>query len=175
MGNEIWKAVFDGTYHVSDFGRVKRVRVYNNRRWSESGVLKSWLSTTGYPTVSLWSDNKGRFFAVHRLVMLAFVGRCPVGCNVNHKNGTKTDNRLENLEYITFSGNSQHASDTGLMDSGETHYRTKLTKADVLGIRARYIPGSRSRPGNEKILACEFKIGRQAVSKIVNRVSWKHI
>ena len=57
---------------------------------------------------------------VHRLVLLAFIGEHPEGKNiVNHKDGDKTNNSLENLEWVTSQENTQHAVDTGLLHSSE--------------------------------------------------------
>ena len=65
--------------------------------------------TTGYQAVGFWHNNKRYVKSVHRLVALAFIPNPKNKCDVNHKNGIKTDNRVENLEWITRSGNIQHA------------------------------------------------------------------
>jgi len=81
----------------------------------------------------MYSIHRNRM--VHRLVMLAFVGESDL--QVNHVNGDKTDNRLENLEYCTGSENLQHAYDTGLRVGvkGEKHSSSKLTRACVERIK----------------------------------------
>jgi hypothetical protein len=94
-------------YEVSDLGHVKHVTAAKCRRCS--------LSNWGYPIVTL-SGKPSRSRCVHHLVMEAFVGPRPGGLQINHKNGIKTDNRLENLEYITASQNIRHAMAMGLME-----------------------------------------------------------
>ncbi len=72
---------------------------------------------SGYEQVRLRSGGKSMVYAVHRLVAICFIGPRPEGCGVNHKNGIKTDNRLDNLEYLTVAENTQHAIRTGLRPS----------------------------------------------------------
>jgi len=69
----------------------------------------------------------------------AFIGPCPNGFDVNHKNGIKSDNRQENIEYVTKSQNMRHALALGLLIpkgmKGEAHFKAKLTDEDVRAIR----------------------------------------
>ena len=100
-------------YQVSNLGRVK----YPNGR-----ITAGSLNPSGYYKTSLISDsdtaNISRQVYIHKLVMLAFVGEKKQGMVVNHKNGVKSDNRVENLEYITPKENTIHARDTGLIKMG---------------------------------------------------------
>jgi hypothetical protein len=76
-------------------------------------LLESWVNgATGYVLVKL-DDGPPRY--VHQLVLEAFVGPRPPGHQANHKSGSKCDNRLENLEWVTPSENSRHAHRTGLV------------------------------------------------------------
>jgi hypothetical protein len=96
-------------YEVSDLGRVRsldRVIVNNihGGMWVRPGrILKPWMHSRGYPWVTLAGQKK---FAIHKLVLLAFVGPIPKGMIVRHLNDIKTDNRLANLRYGTHSENS---------------------------------------------------------------------
>lgn len=85
-----------------------------------SGVANSGTNLDGYLCVSLKNNVDGKYRAkvVHRLVALSFYSP-DNGLIVNHKNGIKTDNRPEYLEYVTKQQNAQHAIDTGLVDKSK--------------------------------------------------------
>jgi hypothetical protein len=110
---ETWKPVVDyeSHYSVSSLGRVMRTKRYKgtrNRRVTQNKVLKPGRMTVGYLFVALCVDGKPKLHSVHRLVAAAFIGPCPEGKEVNHKNGVRTDNRLDNLEYVTRQENIIH-------------------------------------------------------------------
>lgn len=105
---ERWRPVvgFEGLYEVSEQGRVRREgRTDHNMKAHPS---------RGYLAVQLWRFGKPSMCLVHCLVAEAFLGLRPDGHEVNHKNGHKHDNKLVNLEYVTRSGNLEHAYRTGL-------------------------------------------------------------
>ncbi len=106
----MWKGIdgFPG-YEVSDNGAIRSFRQGGNGR-----LLKLQVDKDGYHRIGLFCGGVQKFFYVHRLVMAAFVGPCPNGLQVNHKNGIKTKNCPENLEYVTVSENVLHAFRTGL-------------------------------------------------------------
>ena len=99
---ENWKDVagYEGRYQVSNCGRVKNIRT--------GRVLRPAKNSRGYLRVLLCKDNEKKNRSVHRLVALAFVPSEREGLEVNHKNGVKTDNRAENLEWVTRSENMVH-------------------------------------------------------------------
>lgn len=127
--NEIWRVIFVD-YLVSNFGRVKSLK-----RGKEK-ILKPWLNN-GYLYVVLLIDGKRKTFKVHRLVATVFIPNPENKPQVNHINGDKTDNRVENLEWVTGKENMRHAVDTGLnvANRGEKHGRSKLTNEQVKYIR----------------------------------------
>src|SRR5690606_26581156 len=109
--NEIWKDIkgFEGIYQASPNGYVKSLGVrYNNGEV----ILKGGLTRSGYLTIVLCKNKKRYNKLIHRIIAETFLGLSEK--QVNHKNGIKTDNRLENLEWVTRSQNSRHAIDTGL-------------------------------------------------------------
>lgn len=109
---EEWRDVpgFEGRYQVSDAGRVRslphRVRVVlrgrDATRLSPGRVLRPGRTKSGHITVAL---GRGNSRPVHQLVLEAFVGPRPQGCEVLHVNHKPADNRLENLRYGTRSEN----------------------------------------------------------------------
>src|ERR1700722_7072894 len=103
---ENWKDIvsYEGFYQISDAGNVRALTGYR------AGMLKG-EDSFGYRRVTLWQDGKPEKFMVHVLVIVHFVGVAPDGKEVNHKNGNRADNRLENLEYVTKSQNQIHAYD----------------------------------------------------------------
>ncbi|WP_460670492.1 NUMOD4 motif-containing HNH endonuclease [Larkinella ripae] len=118
---EVWKDVpnYEGHYQVSNLGRMRsldRPPVYKARgaRGFTGQPLSPNANQRGYLCISLSRKHKYKRFFVHRIVMHAFVGPIPDGYTVNHKNGIKDDNRLENLEYVTQAENNAHAFRTGL-------------------------------------------------------------
>ena len=107
---EIWKDIvgYEGLYVVSNLGRVKSIRYKNSR------ILKPHLNERGYLVVGLSKNGKAKIYKVHRLVMISFVGYLEGKDQVNHIDGNKTNNRLDNLEWCTQSENLRHAYDNGL-------------------------------------------------------------
>ncbi len=113
----MWKTI-EGypDYLISDQGRVKSLKC------GKIKLLKLSERGDGYLGVALYGKGGDRgLFSIHRLVMAIFIGSCPEGKECNHRNGNKTDNRVENLEWITPSENHLHAYRTGLkVAHGET-------------------------------------------------------
>lgn len=97
--------------------------------------LKQSPDSTGYPRVNLSKNGKQTVIRIHRLVAEAFISNPENKPCVNHKNGIKSDNRVDNLEWCTYSENNQHAYDTGLIAKGENHYLAKLSNDQVKEIR----------------------------------------
>lgn len=91
---------------------------------------------------------------------------------MNHKNGIKHDNRIENLEWVTSSENIKHAYDNGLMTprKGESVNTSRLTEDDVLKIRGLLNEGL-----SMAIIGKMFGVGDSAIFNIKHRVSWKHV
>lgn len=96
--NEQWRPVVDweNYYEVSNEGRVRRLA--DGRA---SKPKKNTIGAQGYDVVSLSRDGKSYTYTVHRLVLSAFVGECPEGCEARHLNGNRGDARLTNLEWGT--------------------------------------------------------------------------
>lgn len=161
---------FEGSYQVSDTGQV--VRVGSGKGVKAGRTLTLSKHKQGYLVASLWKDNKQKNVLVHRLVASAFIGEIPVAHEINHKNGIKTDNRVENLEIVDRQANIDHAVSTGLIrNKGELNAMSKLTAKQVAEIKARYIPYNRGY----KVLAKEYGVSPELIRNIITRGAWSHV
>ena len=126
MQNEIWKPIpnYD-SYRVSNLGRVKSVDRLSSNGRKLKGEIKKSSDARGYLHVSLCKDGKCKYFLVHRLVMLAFVGECPKGMEVNHIDENKHNNCLSNLEYITNIENCNYGTRNKRIAISNRHKKTK--------------------------------------------------
>ena len=113
----IWKNIpnYEGLYMVSDDGKIKGLK--------SGKELKYSYTYNGYRKVKLYCDSQGKTFMVHRLVASAFIPNVQNKPQVNHIDGNKENNAVENLEWVTQSENLSHAVKTGLIDI------SKMTKA----------------------------------------------
>lgn len=109
MSKEIWKDIegYEGLYQVSNLGRVK-----SNLR--KGKILKSNSTYDGYYNVTLSKNGKLKTYRIHRLVCIAFLDNPLNKSEVNHIDGNKKNNNIENLEWCTRSENAEHAHKTGL-------------------------------------------------------------
>lgn len=135
---------WEGRYEVSDDGRV-RSWWYGKKHLTVGRELKQKLDKYGYAVVCLHYGSTKKHPTVHRLVASAFLPNTDGKPQVNHKNGIKTDNRVENLEWSTNVENIQHAFDTGLISkeavsAGQKrrYEREEERKASSARMRARY-------------------------------------
>lgn len=166
---ETWTAIpeYEGIYEASSLGRVRRIAHIPNARKAPY-YLRPLCHPGGYIMVALHKDKKQRHRLIHRLVMAAFHGQSKL--EVNHKNGDKKDNRLENLEYVTPKQNGEHASRTGLVPRGENARSAKLTEAQVREIRRL-----RELGVTLQVLADRYQVHIMNIHQIARRMTWKHV
>ena len=168
---ENWISVvgYENNYLVSNLGRVERASDTENAL--KGKILALVPDMNGYLKVHLYKNGKGKIFMIHRIVMQAFVGKIPKGKQVNHKNGVKEDNRLENLEYVTCSENHKHAYNIGLKNQkGNKNNASKLTKKDVSVIKKRLVKGN-----FYKDIAIDYNVSVGTIGFIARRETWKHV
>lgn len=108
---EIWKDIFDGKYQISNLGNIRSLNYHREKRIRELSKLKM---PNGYETVKICINGKVKRYSLHRLVAEAFIPNSENKKQVNHINGIKNDNRVENLEWCTQSENQLHAVRNGL-------------------------------------------------------------
>ena len=167
--HERWLPVvgYEGYYEVSDHGRVKRM-ARGPATWP-GRILKGSIKRE-YPSVALYRDAERREYSVHRLVMAAFVGPCPEGNEVNHKDGIKANSYVGNLEYVTRSENVIHAVSIGTKRGmrGEKHPLAKLTEDDVRDIRKLL----QIKTVAQARIAEQFGVSYQTISYIASGKTW---
>jgi hypothetical protein len=134
MDKEIWVPIIghENFYEISNLGRVKSLkRVIGRENFGsytrEERFLKLVIKKSGYCVFSVMSNGLKEQIFLHRIIAEYFIPNPDDKAEVNHINGIKTDNRIENLEWATRQENAQHAFRTGLMNpqSGVTHYSSK--------------------------------------------------
>lgn len=137
--------------------------------------LKQTPNHLGYLYCDACSQGKTKRLAVHRLMMLAFVGPCPKGLEVLHIDGVKTNNILSNLRYGTHKENMQdmvkHGHFVHPNCKGEEVGTSKLTEEQVRQIRSLHVP----RKFPMRKLAEMFGVSRSNIKQIIRRTSWNHI
>ena len=122
-------------YAVTESGVIVMLDHKYINRWGGTSIRKEKkLSYSndkdGYKLVTMnglgWTKN-GQV-RVHRLIAHVWHGECPNGLEVNHKDGNKSNNHADNLEYVTSKENKKHAVEMGLFHTGRKHHRTKQIK-----------------------------------------------
>ena len=131
---EIWKDIkeYEGKYQVSSLGRIKSLYRWNGKAfYSREHIIKSYINKNGYVYIALMKNNKNKNCRLHRLVADAFIPNPENKPQVNHIDGDKTNNRVDNLEWCTQSENEIHAYNNGLANND--NQKIKLIQYDIQG------------------------------------------
>ena len=163
--DEIWKDIpqYEGIYQASTFGNIRTVEgktTFTNkhgiRHW-KSRVLKGRGNNkvTG-KRVSLWKDGKSKDFLAARLIATTFLGEPPKNFTVNHKDGNRFNNSLDNLEWLSLEDNIRHGFETGLYPQNSVVIKTaekviefrSMAQCDAFLNRARGYTSNRLKKHN---------------------------
>lgn len=158
---EIWSFIpeYITLYRASTLGRIM-----SYSRYEYGKLLKTSTNVWGYYMVTFSVKGKRKTFSVHRLIALAFLPNpLKLPC-INHKNGIKTDNRLCNLEWCTYSENNVDALQQGLrvMPKGKYHWNNKFSEETITNIKQRVLNGEK-----RSMLAKEYKAHIQTIHRFM--------
>jgi hypothetical protein len=188
---EIWKDIpeYEGFYQVSNIGNIKSLDRYVevNRKGGlfytkkEGRTILPNIDRYGYKKLNLYHNKYNRkTFTVHRLVAIAFIPNPENYDQINHIDGDKLNNHVDNLEWCNAKQNHTHAVKNGLIDfskfnfnpqKGEDHGNSILTEKEVLSIRNDYKKGS----GSYYDLSIKYNTSKPNIADIIKRRSWNHI
>lgn len=173
---EIWIDIkgFEGAYQISNLGSVRSLdRVVTDKNGNLKTVKGRMLSlinhTGGYLTTKI---GKAGNRYIHRLVAEAFLIKPEGKTEVNHIDGNKKNNTVENLEWVTPSENQLHSKATGIAPTGENHPQAKLSNEDVQYIIDNYKPFDQVFSG--KALGEKLGVAKSVICRIANGTRRKH-
>lgn len=152
--------ILDDYIAVSEDGDiVTRPRYLTNGRWYNGKMLKPKKDKDGYLRVYYKVNGKGINKLVHRLIAIAFIDNPLNKPQVNHKNGIKDDNRIENLEWVTNQENKTHSAINGL------EYTPKIPNELVKEIKYKYSTGKYT----QRDLAKEYNTTHSNIWWVLNK------
>jgi len=169
---EIWKDIkeYEGLYRVSNLGNVKSWHTHKTGK--KGKCLSPKLTPSGYYKVNLYKDHIQKTFSIHQLVANEFIPNKENKKGVNHIDGNKLNNRLNNLEWATDLENMTHAIKNGLVNNaGEHNGFSKLTDSQVLEIDQLLSTNTIQ----QKDIAILFNVSKMTISLIKHRKRWMHL
>lgn len=171
--NEVWKEIkgFEGAYMISNMGKVMSLP----RKGTQVSVPKLRalsLNHDGYVKVRLIYKGKDETHRVHRLVAEAFIPNHEGKETINHIDGNKENNCVDNLEWADRHEQMEHAYKNNLKKpmKGENNPWSKLTAEQVEAIRKEYVP--RSREFGTVALGRKYGVNNATIGLIVRGVSY---
>ena len=174
---EEWRDIedFNGYYQVSSIGRIRSCGGKNGRSKGKWYIRALSANHDGYMKVRLVHGGKDITRRVHTLVARAFIPNFDNFDTVNHKDGDKTNNCVDNLEWIDRSQQMVHAYKLGLKKPirGSKNSQAKLTDDDVRYIRSHYKP--RTRGCSTVDLGEQFDVSNRVIGLIVRGLSYKDV
>lgn len=139
---EIYKGVLD----IDENGRLYRIiNKSHNKKKSKIDKPIDQKMPNGYMGVNIKVNNIKHNIYMHRLMWMMHNGKIPEGKEINHKDGNKANNSIENLELVTSSENRKHAYDNNLIGKNWEHPNAHLTREDYVLIEKMLISGKSIR------------------------------
>jgi hypothetical protein len=175
---EVWRVIAKyPNYAVSNFGRVKRIKPGRSTNVGRILKLNVYKHSYGYLVVNLGLGSRANIASkvfVHTLVADAFLKK-PTKIVVNHKDGNKLNNNIDNLEYCTNVENTSHAHRIGLIKAkGENNSQAKLSENDVIEIK-ELLKSRKKTKIKYRDIAKIFGVSIGAIEGISYNRSWKHL
>ena len=150
-------------YEISKFGVIRNV---TNKK-----IKSQYISSTGYYMVSFSYNNKSKPQRVHRLIASTFIDNPNNYRFINHIDGDKLNNSIDNLEWCTHSQNMKHAFETGLINNtGIENGMSKLNEENVIQIKVMLRNGY-----SQQKIADKFNVSRSCILKINLGKTWGHV
>jgi hypothetical protein len=167
---DVWRDIpgYEGIYQSSNLGRIRThvkkttyTEKHGCRKWKQR-VLKQKVSKDNCHRVSLWKNGKEKTWLVHRLVALSFLNKPQGKDYINHKDGDRANNHINNLEWCNHKENSNHAFDTGLAKTNfevvlmnnktknMLHFRSLAKASEYLGYKKTYLSAVLKKNKNVK-------------------------
>lgn len=155
---EVWKTVPSCPFYLaSSLGRIKR----------NGKFLSPQTQNGGYLVVHLWLNNERKVRTVHSLIAETFIGIRPIGKDVCHNNGKRTDNKFQNLRYATRKENFKDRIKHGTIYHSNTG--GKLKPNQIFKIRRL------AKTLSQKEIAARFKVSKEAIRRILRGDTWKYL
>lgn len=162
---EVWKESYVPGYYVSNTGNVRN---------SIGKLMSQQENHNGYMVLHLKVNDVQTTVRVHRMVAIAFIPNPENKPQVNHKDGNKKNNCVDNLEWVTGEENIEHAFRTGLTKvlAGHESPYAKLTAEDVKYIRESYRPGNKLY--GARALARKFGVHHSTIEDVIHKNTYKN-
>lgn len=153
---EVWKDIpdYEELYQISNFGRVKNFK---------RNKLITINNKQSYLKVILWKNNKMKNMLIHRILAIVFIKNPNNYPCINHKDGNKLNNSLNNLEWVTHSMNNKHAYDTGLKVKEGV-----FNEKDLINIKYMVNSGISQRK-----IANKLNVDRSTVQRVISGKTYK--
>lgn len=139
---EVWKDIpgYEGFYQASNEGEIKSLsRIVKHNLGGDKilreRILKGYVNKYGYRRVELSKYGISKQYSEHRLIALTFLGESDL--TVNHIDGNKLNNKIDNLEYLSLEDNIKHAVSIGLIKNNSNIHRMEIIKDYQNGYRLR--------------------------------------
>ena len=174
---EIWKDIrgYENRYQVSNFGRVKSLyyqyisgKYKQTLRVKPEYMMSQTTNVYGYKRIGLTKNGIQKNYSVHRLVAQEFISNPMNLPQVNHLNGIKSDNRVENLEWVTEKENVIHSF--RVLGHKPSYGRRKINNNIIRKIKTDLLNGMSGTDVSKK-----YKLSPGNISLIKNNKIWEHI